>query len=182
LLKQKYTVIAAENKHGAPYEARHPKKAWLDNAQRRSKNYPGKEPFATENTNLPEGGGNRSPIDNRHFLSADYADWRRFFESRLLGVGRPVCLRFPVASLVFSAESARHTSPGQAALKARAALGGAPLRNCTLKACHIADTKDGFHRLLFSAPRVPTCQRGGALRRGGVNKGGLGQRLTMSGQ
>ncbi|MGI5924917.1 MAG: hypothetical protein ACOX9E_13310 [Lentisphaeria bacterium] len=69
-----------------------------------------------------------------------------FFESRLLGAGRPVCLRFPVASLFFSAEGAKHTSPGQAALKARAALGGATLRNSTLKACHIADTKDGFHR------------------------------------
>ncbi|MGI5923015.1 MAG: hypothetical protein ACOX9E_03635 [Lentisphaeria bacterium] len=33
-----------------------------------------------------------------------------FFESRLLGAGRPVCLRFPVASLVFSAEGAKHTS------------------------------------------------------------------------
>ncbi|MGI5925295.1 MAG: hypothetical protein ACOX9E_15215 [Lentisphaeria bacterium] len=55
-----------------------------------------------------------------------------FFESRLLGVGRPVCLRFPVASLVFSAEGAKHTSPGQAALKARAALGEASLQNCTL--------------------------------------------------
>ncbi|MGI5923195.1 MAG: hypothetical protein ACOX9E_04565 [Lentisphaeria bacterium] len=54
-------------------------------------------------------------------------------------------LRFSVASLVFSAEGAKHTSPGQAALKARAALGGATLRNSTLKACRIADTKDGFH-------------------------------------
>ena len=35
-------------------------------------------------------------------------------------------LRFPVASLVFSAEGAKHTSPGQAALKARAALGERP--------------------------------------------------------
>jgi hypothetical protein len=69
-----------------------------------------------------------------------------FFESRLLGVGRPVCLRFPVASLVFSAEGAKHTSPGQAALKARAALGGASLRNCTLQGCDIVNTKDGFHR------------------------------------
>ncbi|NMA46569.1 MAG: hypothetical protein GX945_08410 [Lentisphaerae bacterium] len=69
-----------------------------------------------------------------------------FFESRLLGIGRPLCLRFPVASLVFSAEGAKHTSPGQAALKARAAPGGASLRNCTLQGCDIVNTKDGFHR------------------------------------
>jgi hypothetical protein len=33
-----------------------------------------------------------------------------FFESRLLGAGRPVCLRFPVASLVFGAFAALRLS------------------------------------------------------------------------
>ncbi|MGI5923230.1 MAG: hypothetical protein ACOX9E_04740 [Lentisphaeria bacterium] len=47
-------------------------------------------------------------------IGADY------FESRLLGVGRPVCLRFPVASLVFSAESAKHTQPRASRAKKRA--------------------------------------------------------------
>jgi hypothetical protein len=75
---------------------------------------------------------NRSPIDNRHFYPQITQICADFFESRLLGAGRPLCLRFPVASLDFSAEGAKHSSPGQVALKARAAPGRRPSKNCTL--------------------------------------------------
>jgi hypothetical protein len=40
------------------------------------------------------------------------------------------------------AESVAHTSPG---LRLRRNPGKAPTRNSTLKACHIANTKDDFH-------------------------------------
>ena len=40
------------------------------------------------------------------------------------------------------AESVAHTSPG---VRRRRNPGEAPTRNSTLKACHIADTKNGFH-------------------------------------
>ncbi|MGI5923892.1 MAG: hypothetical protein ACOX9E_08110 [Lentisphaeria bacterium] len=90
--------------------------------------------------------GKRSLVDNRRFLSADYADLRRFFlrVGSLVQEGRCVCVF--LSPLWFSALKAQNIPAQGKALKARAALGGASLRNCTLQGCDIVNTKDGFHR------------------------------------
>ncbi|MGI5923962.1 MAG: hypothetical protein ACOX9E_08460 [Lentisphaeria bacterium] len=50
--------------------------------------------------------------------------------------------KFLLQTTKLHAESVAHTSPG---LRLRRNPREAPTRNSTLKACHIADTKDNFH-------------------------------------